>query len=124
MATWLNIPEYPDVGSNTFQAVLWERYNMIQFSYLSLDTDGFSGTIINVGIDSNTGLYINSASGRDIPQLESSDIFYIPIDNVASNYYQSSHPVPDHPVPEPASILLMALGGGAIFAYRLRKRSK
>lgn len=77
VATWVGVPEYTEGGSNTFQVVLYEGSNIIQFGYNGLDTDGagWSGDQ-QVGISDGTGNYINSANGTDIQSLDDTNIFY------------------------------------------------
>ena len=79
VVTWHVVPEYFDEGSNTFQAVLYEGTNLIQFGYNGLTTDGinyWNESEMAVGISSGTGNWIRSASGTTIPALDNTNIFY------------------------------------------------
>lgn len=79
VVTWHVVPEYFDEGSNTFQAVLYEGTNLIQFGYNGLTTDGinhWNALPMAVGISSGTVNWIRSASGSDIPALDDTNIFY------------------------------------------------
>ena len=78
VVTWHAVPEFFWDGSNTFQAVLYEGTNLIQFGYNGLTTDGinWNGPPMAVGISSGAGPCIISASGTTIPALDDANIFY------------------------------------------------
>ena len=79
VATWEDVPDYSEGGNNTFQVVLYEGTNIIQFGYNGLETDGttgYGGEDIQVGISDGTGNYINSASGTETLSLDDTNIFY------------------------------------------------
>lgn len=80
IATWYVVPEYGFGGSNTFQAILFEGSNNIQFGYNGITTNGshWCCGVQNVGISSGTGSWINSASGGAIPALNGKNICYKP----------------------------------------------
>lgn len=53
VATWLEVPHYPNLGSNTFQVVLHEETGEIQLNYSEL----WSGNAATVGVQLNTSYY-------------------------------------------------------------------
>jgi hypothetical protein len=79
VATWEDVPDYGEGGNNTFQVVLYEGTDIIQFGYNGLETDGttgYSGDDLQVGISYGTGNYISSANGTGVLSLDDTNIFY------------------------------------------------
>lgn len=78
IATWHVVPKYQlEDLYNTFQVVLYEDPNIIQFGYNGLTTDGFNwyGPPMLAGISPGTGEYTLSASGSAIPGLDKTNTF-------------------------------------------------
>eukprot|EP01084_Bolivina_argentea_P153774 268103_1 len=52
-----NIPEYPNIGANTFQAILYETTNIIQLRYGSINAydTGTNGDVPSIGIENKYG---------------------------------------------------------------------
>jgi subtilisin-like proprotein convertase family protein len=47
IAQWTDVPEYPNEGANTFQAVLFESTNCVELRYLEITTDDFVAGVEN-----------------------------------------------------------------------------
>ncbi len=89
-ATWSEVPEFKGTsGPNSFQVRLFEEDGAIQFGYQELSTDGYNWAYsspstdpkMDVGISSGEEAFINSASGSEIPALDSTNICYVPDGN-------------------------------------------
>jgi hypothetical protein len=81
VATWLDITAWNWPGTNTFQVQLSETDQTIVFGYNGLTTNGINNINdrdMNVGISSGTGLFINSATREEIPELDMTNICYRP----------------------------------------------
>jgi hypothetical protein len=99
VVTWANQQEISGETPNTFQMQLSEGTNNILFGYNGLATDGVQWLFwipatdadMDVGISSGTGLFVNSASGTDIPALDMTNICYVPD---GGDYEEISGPCP------------------------------
>lgn len=81
VVTWLDINAWNWPGTNTFQVQLSEADQTIVFGYNGLTTNGINNINnrdMNVGISSGTGLFINSATREEIPELDMTNICYRP----------------------------------------------
>jgi hypothetical protein len=85
--TWSEVPEFKgSSGPNSFQVRFFEEDGSIQFGYKELSTDGYNWAYLSpstdpkmdVGISSGEEAFINSASGSEIPALDSTNICYEP----------------------------------------------
>ena len=54
IAQWTDVPEFPNSGANTFQAILFERSNCIEFRYGDFTAD-VSGTDVTIGVENQDG---------------------------------------------------------------------
>ncbi|MHC4413828.1 MAG: nidogen-like domain-containing protein [Planctomycetota bacterium] len=61
IAQWTDVPEFPNSGANTFQAVLYEGSNCIQFRYGPFTADT-SGTDVTIGVENQDG-----SDGAQVP---------------------------------------------------------
>ncbi len=55
IAQWTDVPEFPNSGANTFQAILFERTNCIEFRYGDMTADLSDPTDITVGVENQDG---------------------------------------------------------------------
>ncbi len=91
VVTWAGLPEFSQEGDptsapSTFQALLYEDSHQIQFGYNELGTDGIqwsylepsNDSLMDVGISSGLGSFINTATGPAILGLDLENICYVP----------------------------------------------
>ena len=55
IAQWTDVPEFPNSGANTFQAILFERTDCIEFRYGDMTADLLDPTDITVGVENQDG---------------------------------------------------------------------
>ena len=65
IAQWTNVPQFADNDSNTFQAILFEGSNCIEFRYLNFTPEDFGGDY-TIGIENQDGSDGQSIPGADV----------------------------------------------------------
>lgn len=65
IAQWTNVPQFASADSNTFQAVLYEGSNRIEFRYGTITAEAFAGDY-TVGIENATGTEGLSVPGSSV----------------------------------------------------------
>ena len=79
--TWLDVPEFWELGSNTFQVQLFEESNAIQFGYYGITTDGvnnYEPSPMNVGISASPFQFELVATEGEIRALDGTNICFVP----------------------------------------------
>jgi hypothetical protein len=66
IAQWTDVPEFPNTGANTFQAVLFEGSDCIEFRYGSMTADS-SGTDVTIGVENQDGTDGYAVAGPVVP---------------------------------------------------------
>jgi len=82
--TWVDVPEFGELGSNTFQVQLFEGSNAIQFGYYGITTDGINNYVpspMNVGISASPFQYELVATAGAIRALDGTNVCFIPNDH-------------------------------------------
>ncbi len=65
IAQWTNVPQFANNDSNTFQAILFEGSNCIEFRYGEFTPEGFAGDY-TIGIENQDGSDGESIPGADV----------------------------------------------------------
>lgn len=67
IAQWTNVPQFAAADSNTFQAVLFEGSNTINFRYGAVTPEAFAGDY-SIGVENSTGTEGASVAGNTAAQ--------------------------------------------------------